>query len=134
MSKLGERQIIVDCDVLQADGGTRCASINGGYVALRLAIAKLLKKKILLADPFVAAVCAVSCGVKESTPILDLDYNEDSTADVDMNFVMTSEMDFVEVQGTAEHKPFNFKDLVAMKDLALKGAQEIFSLQRKVLK
>lgn len=134
LTKLGERQITVDCDVIQADGGTRCASITGGYVALALALNKLKKQKRLLQNPLVTPVCAVSCGISNGRPILDLDYNEDSTAEVDMNFVMTGDFDFVEVQGTAEHKPFNFKQLTAMKDLAQKGAKELFSLQNKILK
>lgn len=134
LGALGERQIVVDCDVIQADGGTRCASITGGYVALCLALKGLIKKNLVTESVFLTPVCAVSCGVKDATPILDLDYSEDSTAEVDMNFVMTGDFDFVEVQGTAEHKPFSFKDLVAMKDLALKGARELFLLQKKVLR
>lgn len=133
LEKLGERQIVVDCDVIQADGGTRCASITGGYVALMLAIKKLLKKKLITDNPLLTTVCAVSCGIKEGKSILDLDYNEDSTAEVDMNFVITGDLAFVEVQGTAEHKPFSFKDLTAMKELALKGAKELFGMQRRVL-
>lgn len=134
LEKLGERQIVVDCDVIQADGGTRCASITGGYVALALAIKKLLKSKELSKSPLVAPVTAVSCGVKDGKAILDLDYDEDSTAEVDMNFVITGDMDFVEVQGTAEHKAFSFKDLEKMKDLAVKGAKELFKAQQSVIK
>jgi ribonuclease PH len=134
MAKLGERQITVDCDVIQADGGTRCAAITGGYVALSLALEKLLKKKIIAKNPLVVPVVAVSCGVKDGTPILDLDYGEDSSAEVDMNFVITGDLKFVEVQGTAEHKPFSFADLSTMKDLALKGAKELLAAQRKALK
>lgn len=134
LEKLGERSIVVDCDVIQADGGTRCASITGGYVALGLAIKKLIKKKELSENPLVTPVCAISCGIQEGTPILDLDYVEDSTAEVDMNFVMTGDFDFVEVQGTAEHKPFSFKNLEAMKNLAVKGAKDLFKLQRQALK
>ena len=132
--KLGEQQIVVDCDVIQADGGTRCASITGGYVALRLAVQQLLKKKILKDDPMLTPVVAVSCGVFGNSAILDLDYNEDSTAEVDMNFVITADLKFVEVQGTAEHNPFSFSDLTKMKDLALKGAKELFAAQKKALK
>lgn len=134
LEKLGERSIVVDCDVIQADGGTRCASITGGYVALGLAIKKLIKKKELSENPLVTPVCAISCGIQEGAPILDLDYVEDSTAEVDMNFVMTGDFDFVEVQGTAEHKPFSFKNLEAMKNLAVKGAKDLFKLQRQALK
>lgn len=132
--KLGERQITVDCDVIQADGGTRCASITGGYVALALAIKKLLKKKLLISDPMLLPVIAVSVGIKDGKAILDLDYDEDSSAEVDMNFVMTGDLKFVEVQGTAEHKPFSFADLTAMKELALKGAKELLNLQQRALK
>lgn len=134
MAKLGERQIVIDCDVIQADGGTRCASITGGYMALVLAIQKLLKKKIVKKNPLLTPVCAVSCGIKKGQAILDLDYSEDSTADVDMNFVITGDMKFVELQGTAEYAPFSFKEVEAMKALAVKGAKELFGLQRKVLK
>lgn len=133
LKKLGERQITVDCDVIQADGGTRCAAICGGYVALALAVQTLARKKVLTENPLIQAVCAVSCGVKSGTPILDLDYEEDSSAEVDMNFVLTSDGRFVEVQGTAEHEPFSFDHLVAMKDLALKGARELFAMQKKIL-
>lgn len=132
--KLGERQITVDCDVIQADGGTRCASITGGYVALALALKKLIRKKLVAEDVLVTPVVAVSCGVKEGMPVLDLDYDEDSTAEVDMNFVITGNLDFVEVQGTAEHQPFNFDKLVAMKNLAIKGAKELLAAQKKNLK
>jgi ribonuclease PH len=132
--KLGERQITIDCDVIQADGGTRCASITGGYVALALAIQKLLKKKIISENPLTGSVCAISCGIKEEKAILDLDYNEDSTADVDMNFVIMNDLRFVEVQGTAEHQAFSFEELTKMKDLAVKGAKDLFQIQKKALK
>lgn len=134
LEKLGERQIVIDCDVIQADGGTRCASITGGYVALALAIKKLLKKKVITENPIETPVMAVSCGIQEGTPILDLDYIEDSTAEVDMNFVMTGDMHFVEIQGTAEHKSFPFSQLVKMKDLAVKGAKELLKAQKAALK
>jgi len=134
MKKLGERQIVVDCDVIQADGGTRCASITGGYVALSIAIAKLMKKKEITKNPLVSPVCAISCGVSQGKAILDLDYIEDSTAEVDINFVITGKGDFVEVQGTAEHNPFTFKQLTAMKDLAIKGSKELFAMQKRILK
>jgi len=133
LEKLGERQIVVDCDVIQADGGTRCASITGGYVALMLAIKRLVKKKLIAKNPALKPVCALSCGIKEKAALLDLDYDEDSSVDVDMNFVITGDMKFVEVQGTAEHGPFSFQDLTRMKELAVKGAKELFGLQRKVL-
>ena len=133
LNKLGERQIIIDCDVIQADGGTRCASITGGYVALALALNKLKKKGLIHSSCFLKPVCAISCGIKDNAPLLDLDYNEDSTAAVDMNFIMTSDFNFVEVQGTAEHKPFSFSQLTKMKDLAIKGAKELFALQNNAL-
>lgn len=133
LNKMGERQIIIDCDVIQADGGTRCASITGGYVALTLAIEELLRMQHLLATPLLLPVCGISCGIKDGKPILDLDYEEDSSAEVDMNFVVTGDYKFIEIQGTAEHKAFGFKELVAMKDLALKGSKELFKLQRQVL-
>lgn len=134
LKKLGERQITVDCDVIQADGGTRCASITGGYVALALAIQKLRKAKLLDEDPFLKPVVAISCGILDGTPLLDLNYDEDSTAEVDINFVMTGDLNFVEIQGTAEHKPFSFENLVKLKDLATKGAKELLDLQKKILK
>jgi ribonuclease PH len=134
MEKLGERQIVIDCDVIQADGGTRCASITGGYVALSLAIQNLLKKKVITENPIETAVCAISCGIHEGKSVLDLDYNEDSTAEVDMNFVITDGLKLVEVQGTAEHKAFSFTQLTAMKDHAMKGAKELFKMQKLVLK
>ncbi|OVE81742.1 ribonuclease PH [bacterium K02(2017)] len=133
LKKLGERQIVVDCDVIQADGGTRCASITGGYVALGLAIKKLMKQKLLTSNPITTPVCAISCGVKKGQAILDLDYIEDSSIDVDMNFVMTGKLDFVEIQGTAEHAAFSFKELTAMKNLAQKAAKELFKLQKQSL-
>lgn len=136
LTKLDERQITIDCDVIQADGGTRCASITGGYVALALAVQKMLAEMKLTHNPLLAPVVAVSCGIKAGTPLLDLDYEEDSSADVDMNFILTGEdeLKFVEVQGTAEHHPFSFEELVAMKELAMHGAKELLMLQKKVLK
>lgn len=134
LKELGERQITIDCDVIQADGGTRCASITGGYVALALALQTLIKKKEISNKVFLDPVVGVSCGIASGTPVLDLDYNEDSSAEVDMNFIMTSKLNFVEIQGTAEHKTFSFADLVKMKDLAVKGAKELAKAQQLVLK
>lgn len=134
LKKLGERQITIDCDVLQADGGTRCASINGGYVALALAIQGLLKKEKLLESPLLGPVAAISTGIVKGISCLDLNYDEDSTAEVDMNFVMTGSGGFVEIQGTAEHAPFTFAQMTAMKNLAVKGIREIISFQQKILK
>ena len=130
MTKLGERQITIDCDVIQADGGTRCASITGGMVALEIAVQKLLKEKVLSENPIVHRVAAVSVGVCEGTPTLDLDYVHDSTAEVDLNVVMTDDGRFVELQGTAEHEPFTEESLDALKALAKKGLKELFALQK----
>ena len=126
MSKLGERQITIDCDVLQADGGTRCASITGGMVALEIAVKKLLKSKVIKVNPIVCRVAAVSVGVCGGTPTLDLDYAHDSTAEVDMNVVMTDGGKFVEIQGCAEHNPFSDANLAAMVKLAKSGLSKIF--------
>lgn len=129
--KLGERQITIDCDVLQADGGTRCASITGGMVALELAVKKLLRRKILAESPIVHRVAAVSVGVCEGVPTLDLDYVHDSTAEVDLNVIMTDDGRFVELQGCAEHKPFTDRHLTEMIALAKKGLRKIFTLTQK---
>src|SRR5262247_1003834 len=106
-SLLGERQIILDCDVIQADGGTRCASITGAYVALALACRKMVKNGILKTSPMLSEVAAVSVGIIDGTPVLDLAYAEDSTAEVDMNIVCTGRGKFIEIQGTAEREPFS---------------------------
>ncbi len=131
MSKLGERQITVDCDVLQADGGTRCASITGGMVALEDAIAKLVADGTLAESPIVHRVAAVSVGVCDGVPTLDLDYAHDSTAEVDLNVVMTDDGRYVELQGTAEHKPFTEESLDALRALARKGLKRIFRAMGK---
>ena len=130
-TKLGERQITIDCDVLQADGGTRCASITGGMVALELAVRKLLKAKLIAEDPIVRRVAAVSVGICDGVPTLDLDYQHDSTAEVDLNVIMTDRGEFVELQGCAEHKPFDDRQLSAMLKLAKDGLKRIFRLQSK---
>ena len=129
MQKLGERMITVDCDVLQADGGTRCASITGGMVALADAISGLLKKKVIAKNPLVQNVAAVSVGVCDGVPTLDLDYAHDSTAEVDLNVVMTDDGRFVEIQGCAEHKPFTEEHLSSMLKLAKSGLKKIFELK-----
>ena len=131
MSKLGERQITIDCDVLQADGGTRCASITGGMIALQDAIAKLMAEGKLAENPIVHRVAAVSVGVCDGIPTLDLDYVHDSTAEVDLNVVMTDDGRYVELQGTAEHKPFTEESLDALRALARKGLKQIFKLMRE---
>lgn len=128
LSKLGERQITIDCDVLQADGGTRCASITGGMVALNDAIKKLLKEGVLAENPIVHQVAAVSVGICAGKPTLDLDYAHDSTAEVDLNVVMTADGRYVELQGTAEHNPFTEEDLNSLRSLARKGLKQIFRL------
>lgn len=134
MQALGERQVILDCDVLQADGGTRCASITGAYVALSLAIQKLMKQKKIKKNPLRANVAAISVGVVKGVPVLDLDYAEDSTADVDANVIMTSEGRFVELQSTAEHDPFTPDTLQQMIALGQKGIAELVQIQNAVLK
>lgn len=128
MAKLGPRQITIDCDVLQADGGTRCASITGGMVALQDAVEKLLADGTLAESPIVHRVAAVSVGVCDGRPTLDLDYAHDSMAEVDLNVVMTDDGRYVELQGTAEHKPFTEESLDALRSLARKGIRRIFSL------
>lgn len=130
---LGERSIYVDCDVIQADGGTRTASITGGYVALALACRKWLQEGILEKSPIREAVAAVSVGVVEDVPRLDLMYAEDSAAQVDMNVVMTSSGRFIEVQGTGEDRPFTQEELDSMLALARKGVRELLVFQEKAL-
>ena len=133
MSLLGERQVIVDCDVLQADGGTRTASICGGYLALHDALARLVQHGAIGAHPLTAFCGAVSVGVVDGTSVLDLPYVEDSRAEVDMNVVMTSEGRFVEVQGTAEGQAFTRGELDGMLGLAEKGIGEIIALQQEMV-
>ena len=128
--KLGERQIMIVCDVIQADGGTRCASITGGMVALNDAIAKLMSEGKIAENPIKRQIAAVSVGVCDGVPTLDLDYIHDSTAEVDLNVVMTDDGRFVELQGTAEHEPFTEESLDALKALAKKGLKELFALQK----
>ncbi|MDR3450078.1 MAG: ribonuclease PH [Alphaproteobacteria bacterium] len=130
---LGEIQIKIDCDVLQADGGTRTASITGGYVALGLACRFLVKTGKLKVNPLIASVAAISCGVFQGTPVLDLDYAEDSNAEVDANFVLTGTGGIVEIQGTAEHTPFSESQFQSMLRLAQKGIAELTAIQTEVL-
>ena len=127
---LGERQITVDCDVLQADGGTRCASITGGWVALRLAVNGLLRTGTVKSDPLTTPVAAVSCGIYGGQPILDLDYAEDSVAGTDANFVMTGDLGLVEVQGSAEGAPFSRTQFETLMDLAAKGVADLVTAQQ----
>jgi ribonuclease PH len=133
MAALGERQVIVDCDVLQADGGTRTASICGGYLALHDALARLVHQGAIGAHPLTAFCAAVSVGVVDGTPVLDLPYVEDSRAEVDMNVVMTSEGRFVEVQGTAEGQAFTRGELDQMLALAEKGIGDLMALQEEMV-
>ncbi|MGL5123905.1 MAG: ribonuclease PH [Fusobacteriaceae bacterium] len=133
LTKLGERTITIDCDVIQADGGTRTTSISGGYIALALAIQKLIKKGTLKENPLINNVAAISVGIVAGIGVLDLDYIEDSAAQVDMNVVMNGKGEFVEVQGTGEEATYSRKDLNVLLDLAEKGIQEIICIQNKVL-
>ncbi|MDJ0628494.1 MAG: ribonuclease PH [Rhodobacter sp.] len=130
---LGERQITIDCDVIQADGGTRCAAITGGWVALRLAVDKLMKAGDVLSDPLTDHVAAVSCGVYAGTPLLDLDYPEDSEAGVDGNFVMTGSGRLIEVQMSAEASTFSQDDLSRLLALAAEGVDELVAVQKAAI-
>ncbi|HSI43005.1 MAG TPA: ribonuclease PH [Methylotenera sp.] len=134
LNKLGERSIHLDCDVIQADGGTRTASITGAYVALHDAVSTLLADGKLLDSPLKQAIAAVSVGVYKGQPVLDLDYIEDSDCDTDMNIVMTEYGGFVEIQGTAEGEPFNRATMDAMLDLAKSGIQTLIKKQKAALK
>ena len=127
---LGERQITVDCDVIQADGGTRCASITGGWIALRLAVNALIKAGDVVTDPLIDPVAAVSCGIYAGQPVLDLDYPEDSEAGVDGNFVMTGSGKLIEVQMSAEGSVFSRDQMSQLMDLADKGVKELAEAQK----
>lgn len=130
---LGERQITIDCDVLQADGGTRCASITGGWVALRLAANKLMADGALKENPVEEHIAAISCGVHQGQPVLDLDYAEDSDAGTDANFVMTGSGGLVELQGSAEGSPFSEAEFTEMLKLARKGVSELIAAQKAAI-
>jgi ribonuclease PH len=130
LGAMGERQINIDCDVLQADGGTRTAAITGSWVALHFAFERLIKEGKLAATPITGQVAAVSCGLWEGTAVLDLDYPEDSKAEADANFVLTGSGGIVEVQGTAEKEPFSEAQFVELMELAKKGVTELVRLQR----
>ena len=130
---MGERQIKVDCDVIQADGGTRTASITGAYVALHLAFQKLVAIGTLKSVPLIGHVAAVSCGLYEGNAVLDLDYAEDSKAQADANFVLTGEGGIVEIQGTAEERPFSRAQFDSLLALAEKGVTELVALQAKAI-
>ncbi|EUJ09280.1 RNAse PH [Methylophilaceae bacterium 11] len=133
LEKLGERTIHFDCDVIQADGGTRTASITGAFVALQDAINQLLEKGLITSSPLTDTVAAISVGVYQGTPVLDLDYIEDSDCDTDMNVVMTGSGGFVEIQGTAEGEPFSRDTMNAMLDLAAEGIQQLTAKQHAAL-
>ncbi len=133
LEKLGERSIHIDCDVIQADGGTRTASITGAYVALHDAVSTLLKSGKITENPLKQAVAAISVGVYKGAPVLDLDYIEDSDCDTDMNVVMTADGGFVEIQGTAEGEPFNRDAMNAMLDLAASGITDLLKKQTAAL-
>jgi len=133
LEKLGERSIQIDCDVIQADGGTRTASITGAYVALHDAVSTLLKNGLITESPLKDAVAAISVGVYQGMPVLDLDYIEDSDCDTDMNVVMTGKGSFVEIQGTAEGEAFERDAMNAMLDLAAHGIQQLIIKQKEVL-
>ena len=133
LQALGERQIVVDCDVLEADGGTRTAAITGAYVALHQACSWLVEQKKISRSPLVSSVAAVSCGIFKGTPVLDLDYDEDSNAQVDANFVITGEGKLVEIQGTAEEAPFSESEFLALMQLAKSGIATLSELQKEAL-
>lgn len=133
LEALGERSVLVDCDVLQADGGTRTASITGAYVALAAALGQLIKFGALKKSPLIDAVAATSVGIVGGEPMMDLDYEEDSRADVDMNIVMTGSGKFVEVQATAEHRPFDDVQLSALIDLARGGIRQLIDRQKQAI-
>jgi ribonuclease PH len=133
LKKLGECQIRVDCDVIQADGGTRTASISGGYVALYQCLQKMVADGTLESVPVIHEVAGISCGVYKGQPVLDLDYDEDSSAETDVNFVMTGAGKIIEVQGTAEEEPFSEEELLRMMRLARFGIDQITKMQRKTL-
>ena len=133
LSALGERQITIDCDVLQADGGTRTAAITGGFVALGQAIAFMKKTGMVTAPVIKDHVAAISCGIYKGTPVLDLDYDEDSNAETDANFVLTGAGGLVEIQGTAEGAPFSEEQLGQLLKLARKGIGELVTLQKEAL-
>jgi len=134
LARLGERTLHLDCDVIQADGGTRTAAITGAFVALHDAVDLMLKRQLIAATPILDFVAAVSVGMHEGQPVLDLDYAEDSASDTDMNVVMTGGGGLIEVQGTAEGAPFSRKEMEAMLDFAQKGIRELIVAQKAALK
>ena len=133
LSVLGERSVTLDCDVIQADGGTRTASISGACVALSDAINSLIRQGVLKESPIRSMVASISVGIYQGVPVLDLDYAEDSNAETDMNVVMDEHGNFIEIQGTAEGKTFSMSEMIAMTELAMKGIADIINLQKKAL-
>ena len=130
---LGERQIIIDCDVIQADGGTRCAAITGGWVALKLASNYLMKNQIIKDDPIINQVAAISSGIFNESPILDLDYEEDSNVKTDANFVLNQNNEIIEIQISAEKEPFSYKNFEELFQLSKQGIQELLNFQKKAI-
>lgn len=133
MKKLGEIQITVDCDVLQADGGTRCASITGGYVALALAIKNITERRLVRENPLIGSVSAISCGVFRGEVVADLDYAEDSNCDVDTNFIINQDSNLIEIQGTAENGAMSFEQVTRMYELAKKATQQLAKIQEEAI-
>ena len=133
LQALGERQILIDCDVINADGGTRTAAITGSYVALHLAIRSLIDKKLLRKNPLIAQIAAISCGIYKGEAVVDLDYDEDSSAEVDANFVFNQKGNLIEIQGTGEEGDFTTEQLMEMLTLAKNTANELFAEQNKIL-
>ena len=133
LKALGERQIIIDCDVIRADGGTRTAAITGGYVALFLALSKLKKNNIIKTLPITSQVAAISCGIVGGTPILDLEYVEDSIAEVDANFILSTNNSIIEVQATGEKRPFTEEEYSNLHKLAKKGVSELLRIQNEII-
>ncbi|WP_297597425.1 ribonuclease PH [uncultured Cetobacterium sp.] len=131
LEKLGERTVTIDCDVIQADGGTRTTAITGGFIALEMAMRRLVEKGVLTENPITSNIAAISVGVVKGTPVLDLMYTEDSEAEVDMNVIMNDKGEFVEIQGTGEEATFTRKELNSLLDLAEKGVYELIEIQRK---
>ncbi len=133
LDKIGERTITIDCDVIQADGGTRTASITGGYIALDMAIERMVREGVLTENPLKSKIAAISVGIVDGISMLDLKYSEDSAAEVDMNVIMTDKGEYVEVQGTGEEATYSRAQLNVLLDLAEKGINELFEIQKKTL-
>lgn len=134
MDLLGENTIVIDCDVIQADGGTRTASITGGYVALEDAVNSAINEGLIESNPIKEMIASVSVGIQDGNALLDLNYKEDSTAETDMNVVMNNKNNFIEIQGTSEKRPFTYQELERMLDLAKKGISELFEYQNSTLR